>query len=211
MAAARGARLRIGLLLLLLELLDEFVERFDDAVFDLANLLIRPAQGEPAADVVHPPRDVIEGIVFELLEVAAQQPGDRRIAPRAVRFAAEQLVDGLEAFRLLQQPLPDNRLVEQERRRIGGFLGAQVVDERGGLVVEFVLCGPAADVEAAVVADQRRAALVAEAGGIGKMPRLGGGQRADQRPNVLVDQGKRLHKKRQEVGGLAGAGFGPFL
>src|SRR5208283_816874 len=49
------------LFLLVLQLLDELIERLDHAILLLADFGARPAQVEAAVDVVHPPRDVIEG------------------------------------------------------------------------------------------------------------------------------------------------------
>ena len=68
----RAARLtagRAGLTLLLLGLVfqvfDQLVERIDHAVLDALDRLARAAQGEPAADVGHAARDVIERFVFQ--------------------------------------------------------------------------------------------------------------------------------------------------
>ena len=53
------------LLLLIFDLFYELVERFDDAVFDLAHFGAGAAKVQPAADVVHAPSDMIERIVFQ--------------------------------------------------------------------------------------------------------------------------------------------------
>ena len=41
------------------------------------------AQVEPAADVAHPPGDVVERVVFQALQVVLHQPGQGDVAPRA--------------------------------------------------------------------------------------------------------------------------------
>ena len=76
-ACGRG---RGGGLLLLFHFLDQLVERRDHAVFDLAHLRTGAPQVEPAANVVHPPRDVIERLVLETFQVGLHQPGHRNVA-----------------------------------------------------------------------------------------------------------------------------------
>ena len=56
----------LGLLLgLVFGFLDKFIERFDDAFLDALHAFARAALSEPAANIVHAARNVVERIVFQ--------------------------------------------------------------------------------------------------------------------------------------------------
>ena len=105
----------LHLLLLLLDFLYEFVERLDDAILPLTDFLAGTAQVEPAADVVHPPGDVVECIVLQPFEVFLHEPGENDVASRAGLFALQQRADRLQAGILVQQGVVYNALVKQQR------------------------------------------------------------------------------------------------
>ena len=86
------------------------------------------------------------------------------IAPRQLGFALQQLRDRGQALVLLQQPVLAHRLIEQQRRRIGDVLGADVLQHFQRFIDQVVLGQPAADEQPQVVADQRRQRLVGQAG-----------------------------------------------
>src|SRR5262249_50642974 len=61
-------------------LLDQLVERGDDAIFLGADLLAGMAEIQPAGDIIHPSRNVIERIVFQARQIGLHQFGHLFIA-----------------------------------------------------------------------------------------------------------------------------------
>ena len=65
------------LLLLSFHLFDQLIERRDHAVFDLRTLLPARPNSEPTANVVHPPRNVIQRVVFQSTQIIEHQRSHR--------------------------------------------------------------------------------------------------------------------------------------
>ena len=164
LAAAAAAA---ALLLLVFELLDQLVERLDDALLDLADLRTGAAQIEPAANVLHPPGDVVERVLLQALQVVLHQLRQRDVAARAGVRALQQHVDRLQARLLVQQGMVDDALVEQQRRGSDHVARRQARKLLQRLVEQRRLDQPSAEEQPEIVREQRRQLRVAK-------PRLAG-------------------------------------
>ena len=86
------------LLRLVFGLLDEFIERVDDALFDALHSLARPALSEPAANIVHAARDVVERFVFQAGEIVMHEVGQLLVAGRQAVLPLQQLGERASAL-----------------------------------------------------------------------------------------------------------------
>jgi hypothetical protein len=97
---------------------DELVERRDDVVLQAAGLRTGPALTEPAGDVAHPARGMVERVGLEGREVGLQQPGEPLVAGGDRAGPLEQRVERVAGRLGLEQPVLARGAMEEQRRRI---------------------------------------------------------------------------------------------
>ena len=158
----------MAFLLLFFQLLDQLVERFDHAALDLLYLLARTPQIQPAADVAHPPGDVVQAVVLQALQVLLHQPGQRHVASWALLLTVEQPLDGLQARLLLEQRMIGRSLAKQQQGRGNHVAGVEIGDLLQRFVEQLLMDQPAAVEQTHVVGQKRRRFRIGQPGLVGQ-------------------------------------------
>ena len=127
------------------------------------------ALSQPAANVVHAPRNVIERIVLQPGEIVLHQVGELLIARRQLVLALQQLGESLRRLGRLHEPMMRNRAIEQQRIRRDDVVGRQAVSPGERFVVVALLDEPAGEVQPHVVANQQRRVAIGEPGEFGQL------------------------------------------
>ena len=133
--AACPARLSL-LLLLLLNLGDQFVKGFDDPILNCLRAGPRQTKIEATGDVPHPTGDVIKRLVFQRPKICLHQPGQPLIPHRDGFGLLEQTIERSQSGLSIEQPVLAGGAVKQERGRVAGSLHGEGLQKASALIKE---------------------------------------------------------------------------